>query len=351
MPQFIKTRQHGAVDAFLQFKKMKQEQEMAAERVKRPSLTEMFEMQALMNSGVASPEDMLAYTQGGRQGLGQRMGRQPVQPQQIQRQQQAPSYGGREYELDPLKKSGVFSETPESVGAGKGIEKVAEIGTSGDAQIDYETKLQEAKEVSKTSTEMSSNTLRMMASSYTLLDTFLDRADDLQEKHGIKPGLGSGIMGKLAPQELDAYRDAFIGAGIENAAQVASVSIPSARAVRIVNVFAKSGPGEWSTIESGINNATATWKGAVAKDVVASPSDYGITDPKILNNRAALAAKANEIADKSAQEFKDGFLKKVYNKNPNLFSDRKERSRVGKLIEGESEIIGTMDKILSSLGV
>lgn len=103
------------------------------------------------------------------------------------------------------------------------------------------------------------------------------------DKFGVRPGDFLGLFDKFTPEQINEFKAAAVGAGREAAATVGMQIIPAARAVRMVDIFAKSSAKVGLTIEGNANNVGASMGNAFGNALAANisiPMQDG-TDKKI----------------------------------------------------------------------
>jgi len=131
---------------------------------------------------------------------------------------------------------------------------------------------QDVKDVSKRQVNLRSAKLKLGNS----LRSFVDVAKRTQKiVPGIKPGLIGGTISEvLGVTRANEFVEGFKGGLIEVAAAIGANAIPGARAVRIVNLFKKTGINIRSTIESAIQTTADSYVNSISTDMAASPWEY-----------------------------------------------------------------------------
>lgn len=171
-----------------------------------------------------------------------------------------------------------------------------------------------------------------------VVEGWLDYLERGQQLTGAKAGPIQAILN--TPFDLlrvNQFKEAFDGMNPEYSAAVAKASIPNVRALRMVDVFSKGKPNKWSSVMSGINNAGASQKMALAGYLAKHPENVTRKDgtPIIWKTNKAKWNKRNmELLNAFEKNYNDGWLLQFYRRNPQLLYP-KDRSYVEKLIEGE----------------
>ena len=127
-----------------------------------------------------------------------------------------------------------------------------------------------AGEGAKAAEKAERGVLRASIASNTAFDEVV-RFNRVQfKKFGVRPGDFLGLFDKLTPKQLNEHKAAAVGAGREAAATVGMQIIPAARAVRMVDIFAKSSAEIGNTIEGNANNVGASMGNAFGNALAAN---------------------------------------------------------------------------------
>lgn len=195
--------------------------------------------------------------------------------------------------------------------------------SAADIQVGKEVKSQEMKK----SAETQRNLRNLRGRADVVMGGFIDYIDRAHQIHGQKPGPLTGAIGTIIdPLKINEFAEAFDGMNPEYSAAVARAAIPGVRALRMVDVFSKGKPSKWSTVDSGIRNASATQKMALAGYFAANPDKITdeagkkidwTTNPREWNNMV------KHWSDKFQKEYEDGWYFTVYQKNPDLLEPEK----------------------------
>jgi len=229
---------------------------------------------------------------------------------------------------------------PKLTGAGRpeGIVNIGEKtrieSAASNVQVDKEVKSQREK-----AGELAQRGIQRAASaSKTAIDEVVRFNIENFEKFGIKPGAGLGFIEKLLPEQLNRYKASATGAGREAAATVGTQIIPAARAVRMVEIFAKSTAEVGNTVEGNAANAAASmanvWGNALStnfevemKDGTKKRLKEVVNDPQ--TGTPLSDFKFPEVFDaigRATEEFKlkteQNYLDKVYNADKRILEPR-----------------------------
>lgn len=205
--------------------------------------------------------------------------------------------------------------------------------------------IQTGKEISsqkgKREEETQYNLRNLRGRSETVMDYFLNYVDRVNQVSGgtIKPGVGTGIAGLiLDPLKVNEFAEAFAGSEPEYAAAVMRTAVPGMRALRGVTMFAKGKPSKWSTIESGVNNSTATQEMSLKGYFAANPEEVKDVNGKTVDYKDLdkWSAEVRRIVSDFSKAYKDLWFYKVYKRNPNLLEE-KTRKYIERQILEESK--------------
>ena len=219
--------------------------------------------------------------------------------------------------------------------AGQKIRNKEEFRRSGeffDAKLGIETAKEmipvkgEEKEA-EAKLEAEQNLGRLEAAIGTNMDAWIDNISWNYDTYGVEPGgIIGGMTSKIAGMTREnPHWEGFRGSMVEYGAQNMRISVPGSRAIRGIKLFQESGPSDWSTIQSGVNNIANTMKSAIGKDVAVGVDDYikeGFlpSDFKKLSPAKKFEAKQNYLR-KVSHDYKKSFYSYMYEKNPKLVEE------------------------------
>lgn len=187
------------------------------------------------------------------------------------------------------------------------------------ANLDVQKQVATQKAKSQLTTEQAlTNATLKIENSY---DSFLDVANRTKELvPGVDPGLIGGTFSKIfGVTRANEFVEGFEGSLIEAAAAIGAIAIPGARAVRLVELFKKTGISINSTIESAIMTSADSFRQSITTDMSRNPSAYiegwdGMSKQEQIDSHKQLTKMARDFEER----FRDTLLKQAYQKNPEL---------------------------------
>lgn len=183
--------------------------------------------------------------------------------------------------------------------------------------VQKEVAAQDAKTASSTRQDFTNAQLKID----NTFDSFLDVAERTMEISGVGPGVLSGAITKvLGETRANEFYQGFKGGLVEYAAAVGRISMPGSRATRLINLFKKTAPTTFDTIESGIQTTADSLRNALSTDMSRNAKEY-LTEEQL----KLPVTKQNEILKDQLRDFestfRNGMLKQVYKRNPDLLGE------------------------------
>ena len=196
----------------------------------------------------------------------------------------------------------------------------------------------------------------------TAFDTMLNFHEVQLEKFKTKPGEAFGLIDKMTPKQLNSYKAAAEGAGVEAAALVGRSLIPQVRAVAITKIFRESTAEIGNTIEGNAANIAASQRNSLAQAMnqnASVQSEGGemvnindlIVDEKTgkkmseLSFEDAVRAK-RDFLRKWEKEVNDRYIMQAHKRNPKLLQE----STLKKLNK-KDVLVAELDKAIFGSGV
>jgi len=187
---------------------------------------------------------------------------------------------------------------------------------SSDIEVQKQTRGQMAKDQLKTGQNLLAAGLQLGSS----LDSFLDTAARTKELTGLPPGpiggLFTTVLGKTKANE---FVDGFNGSLIEVAAAVGAAAIPGARAVRLVNLFKKTGISVWQNMESAVQTTADSFRNALSKDMSRNVDKY-IPNAKDLTFEEINTQLSEKLRIFEA-EYRRNAIQAIYKRDPELLKE------------------------------
>ena len=218
-----------------------------------------------------------------------------------------------------------------------------EVATEGQVES------QQQKAAAKTETDLFNARLKID----NTLDSFLDTAERTMDLTGVGPGILGGSLSRiLGPTKYNEFYDGFKGGLIEFAAAAGRISIPGSRAARLVNIFKKTAPTEFSTIESAVQTSADSFRNGLASDMANSPEEYvfqnlspkegrKVWDGLSKDQKLTMTEQLSEQLREWEEAFKQGALETIYKRNPNLLQ-QDTRLRFDELFSSDSSTLSEL---------
>lgn len=203
-------------------------------------------------------------------------------------------------------------------------EKVA-----NELKVQGEVDAQQAKIRAKILVSLRSAKLKMGNS----LRSFVDVARRTEQLSGIKPGFIAGAINNviLDPLQLNEFIRGFKGGLVEVATSVGATAIPGARAVRLVNVFKKTGIEINQRMPSAVQTTADSMVNSLSSDVAAVPWLY-LEEFKDLSDKDA----KSEWDKLSRQEQGDRF--NSLEPELQIFEENYRGSAIGEILKTEPQL-------------
>ena len=177
---------------------------------------------------------------------------------------------------------------------------------------------QKQKDILKTSQD----TARAEIAIGTAIDKWLDNSVYIYQEFGIRPGgITGGIMSKiLGKTRANPHWEAFQGSLVDYGASVARIAMPGIRAARAINMFRTTAASDWSTIDSGIENFAASFRGAIGKDLAVHPEEYRdvLGEDYFSVDHVERSERRDAFLRLMEYKYKEGIYRQVYLREPNL---------------------------------
>lgn len=202
--------------------------------------------------------------------------------------------------------------------------KLQEIQATGELETSKQVRTQKEKDILKAEQDFTNATLKID----NTFDSFLDVVERTREITGVEPGVISGsITSILGRTRANEFFQGFKGGLTEYAAAIGRIAIPGARATRLVNLFKGTAPTTFDTIASGIQTSADSFRNGLATDMSRNPEAYikGFTKLNKTEQREA-TAKLTVMLQGFEDTFKEGLLRRAFNKNP-LLVPEKDRAK------------------------
>lgn len=236
----------------------------------------------------------------------------PVAPQQVELNSQAP--------LGSVMESATIM--------GRKITNLDALKEKEGIKAEGQTDAQRQKDVLKSTQDLLNAELKID----NQLDNFVDVAERTMDLTGVSPGILSGLASKvLGATKVNEFYAGFVGGEVEYAAAIGRMAIPGARAVRMVDLFKKSAPTSFDTIESGIQNSADSFRNALSTDMSRNPHQYLGIDKSVKVDRGHNEKLKQQLAE-FERLFVDGMQRKVFERNPLLLKETTRR----KLEQGDT---------------
>lgn len=222
-------------------------------------------------------------------------------------------------------KTGGVTETKEDIGLALGVKK-AEAGIASDKEV--VTAMRKGRIKSKA--DLFNADLKIGNTS----DSWLDTVDFTFRETGLRPGPVAGVATQvLGRTKQNPYFEGFKGGMVEYAAAVGRIAIPGSRAVRIINLFKGTAPDSFSSIASGIQNASDSYRNAVSSDISNAISNNDKSyDPLI-----AAAGTKEDYVRNLEQLYKITMAARVLRKNPDLFPEEEQVEVLGGVLREDDQ--------------
>lgn len=210
------------------------------------------------------------------------------------------------------------------------IEKKAfEERQSASIQVGKEVAAKVAKEQVSSSQDLLNVDLKIDSS----FDSFLDVAQRTRDITGVGPGVIGGTISKvLGATRANEFVKGFEGGLIEVAAAVGRVAIPGARAVRLVDLFKKTGISINDTLASAITTSADSFRNGLATDMSRNPKEYLTSEQLDLPKAEQSAILKDQLRDFEAL-YRQTMFVRAFKKNPDLFSETERQNFVKETID------------------
>ena len=227
------------------------------------------------------------------------------------------------------------------------------IGQSPESKIEQSIYKESASQGSKAAELAGRDVFRATSAIDTTFDAYLGFSDTQFQKFGLKPGQFLGLADKLTPSQWNEYKAGFKGASREAAALVARQLIPGVRAANITEIFAKSTAEIGNTSEGNARNVSLTmqnsFSNSLAQNIIVATEDgksvpiQSITkDPKTGKIISSLLYKEkteaiNRLKRQYGEELNDYYLKRTFDKNPELLEKKTRNKLIKDAVKFKSE--------------
>ena len=231
--------------------------------------------------------------------------------------------------------------TPE----GETGQKLYEAKVGAGIEVDKQVLSQRAKAQEKTTRD----TLRAELVSDTAFQEVAKADQQVFDKFGLKPGSYFGLFAKLVPKQIVDNKAAALGAGREAAATVGMSIIPAARAVRMVNIFAKSSAEFGNTIEGNAANVAASLGNTFARQL----SDNINMDVKGGGEKPIQEITQDPLTGKYLSELYGDERKSAMKRVKNLFIEETEKEYIMQTFYNNPDLLKeeTVEEILSTMSL
>lgn len=199
-----------------------------------------------------------------------------------------------------------------------------DIKTDTISQAREEAKIQTQKEVESARKKAQLTTQQDLTNASlkidNTLDSFFDVAKRTYELSGVKPGPVAGVITKvLGETKANEFYSGFSGGLVEYASAIGRISIPGARATRLIGLFKKTAPTTFDTIESGIQTSADSFRSALSTDMSRNPDEYipgysKMSKEQQLEANKQLSAQLRMFEEK----YKYGMLTKIWSKDRDM---------------------------------
>jgi hypothetical protein len=189
-------------------------------------------------------------------------------------------------------------------------------------------------EAGKVASEIERDFNRASATADTAFDLALSFAEKQYQLMGVRPGQLWGAIDKFTPSELNEFKDAFKGAGVEAAALIARLTIPGVRGANITEIFKGSTATIGKTMEANAVNISASMGNALGATISMNSKVSDVNGRKvsiqdlIIDDESGLPISSLGVIEKTRainkvkREFisnlNDEFIARVYKRNPAL---------------------------------
>ena len=160
------------------------------------------------------------------------------------------------------------------------------------------------------------------------------------KKYGWEPGpaslLPTWVVGNT---KMNPFYESMKGMDPEYGAAVMKTAVSGARSIRGIKIFQKGAPNDWSTVESGVNNSSASAKMSLLTYIAADKDKpdmvkrYGKFEDNPVEWQKKVMIKANEYEE----QFREDFYFDFYTADPRLVPE-KYRERIQKKLEKGKEM-------------
>ncbi len=189
--------------------------------------------------------------------------------------------------------------------------KIAEQQASADIEVNKQVKAQKQKDISDTRQDLTNARLKIG----TAFDSWLNVIDRTKRLTGVDPGIfGGAITEVLGKTKANEFVNAFKGGLVEYAAAVGRISMPGARATRLINLFKQTAPTTFDTVPSAIEQSGLSFRNGLSTSMSREPESFL---PDFTGSDEDFN-KLDVMLRDFQNTYREGLMKLAFDKNPEL---------------------------------